>query len=62
VVGQVTGITGGVTDSIISQFQNDDLVKLKVANVNEVNGNLQIAFTHPLDITKYKNLWISVIP
>jgi hypothetical protein len=62
VVGQVTGITGSVSDSIISQFQNNDLVKLKVANVNEVNGNLQIAFTHPLDITKYKNLGISVIP
>jgi hypothetical protein len=62
VVGQVTGITGGVTDSIISQFQNDDLVKLKVANVNEVNGNLQIAFTHPLDIAKYRNLGISVTP
>jgi hypothetical protein len=62
VVGRVTGITGGVTDSIISQFQNNDLVKLKVANVNEVNGNLQIAFTHPLDITKYQNLGISVIP
>jgi hypothetical protein len=62
VVGQVTGITGAVTDSIISQFQNNDLVKLKVANVNEVNGNLQIAFTHPLDIAKYRNLGIVVTP
>ena len=60
VVGRVTGITG--SDSIIDQFSNGDLVKLKVANVNEVSGNLQIAFTHPLDITKYRDLGIVVVP
>lgn len=62
IVGTVTGITSGYTDSVISQFQNNDLVKLQVANVNEVNGALQIAFSHPLDITKYRNLGIVVTP
>jgi hypothetical protein len=62
VVGQVTGITGTNTDSTISQFQNNSLVKLKVANVTEVSGNLRIAFSHPLDIDKYRNLGIVVTP
>ncbi len=60
IVGQVSGITG--SDSIINQFSDGDLVKLKVANVNQVNGNLQIAFSHPLDIAKYTALGISVTP
>jgi hypothetical protein len=60
IVGQVSGITG--SDSVINQFSNGDLVKLKVANVNEVSGKLQIAFSHPLDITKYRDLGITVVP
>ena len=60
IIGQVTGITG--SDSTINQFQNNDLVKLKVANVTEIGGNLRIAFSHPLDIDKYRNLGISVTP
>ena len=60
IIGQVTGITG--SDSTINQFQNYNLVKLKVANVTEVSGNLRIAFSHPLDIDKYRNLGIVVTP
>lgn len=60
IVGQVTGLTGN--DSTISQFSNGDLVKLKVANVIEITGGLRIAFSHPLDITKYRDLGISVTP
>lgn len=60
IIGQVTGLTG--SDSTINQFQNNDLVKLKVANVTEVSGNLRIAFTHPLDVDKYRNLGITVTP
>ena len=62
IVGTVTGITSGYTDSVISQFSNNDLIKLQIANVNEVGGNLQIAFSHPLDITKYRDLGIVVTP
>ena len=62
VVGQITTLPGGLTGSVINQFAQGDLVKLKVANVNEVNGNLQIAFTHPLDTTQYKNLGVVVTP
>lgn len=61
-VGTVTGITSGYTDSVISQFSNNDLIKLQIANVNEVGGNLQIAFSHPLDITRYRDLGIVVTP
>jgi hypothetical protein len=62
VVGQITTLPGGLTGSVINQFAQGDLVKLKVANVNEVNGNLQIAFTHPLDTTQYRNLGVVVTP
>jgi hypothetical protein len=62
IVGTVGGITAGYTDNVISQFSNGDLIKLQVANVNEVGGNLQIAFSHPLDITKYRDLGIVVTP
>jgi hypothetical protein len=62
VVGQITTLPGGLTGSVINQFAQGDLVKLKVANVNEVNGNLQIAFTHPLDTTQYRNLGVIVTP
>ena len=62
VVGQITTLPAGLTGSVINQFAQGDLVKLKVANVNEVNGNLQIAFTHPLDTTQYKNLGVVVTP
>ena len=60
IVGQVAGLTG--SDSIIDQFSDGDLVKLKVANVSQVSSNLQIAFSHPLDIAKYRALGISVTP
>ena len=36
IVGTVNGITAGYTDNVISQFSNGDLIKLQVANVNEV--------------------------
>jgi hypothetical protein len=62
IVGTVNGITAGYTDNTISQFSNGDLIKLQVANVNEVGGNLQIAFSHPLDITRYRDLGIVVTP
>lgn len=62
IIGTVTGITSGYTDSLINQFQNNDLIKLQVANVTQVSGDLRIAFSHPLDITKYRNLGIVVTP
>jgi hypothetical protein len=62
IVGTVSGITAGFTDNVISQFSNGDLIKLQVANVNEVSGRLQIAFSHPLDITRYRDLGIVVTP
>lgn len=62
IVGTVNGITAGYTDNVISQFANGDLIKLQIANVNEVSGNLQIAFSHPLDIAKYRDLGIVVTP
>ena len=62
VVGQVTTLPAGLTGSVINQFSQGDLVKLKVANVAEVGGNLRIAFSHPLDIDQYRNLGIVVTP
>jgi hypothetical protein len=61
VVGQVT-IPAGLTGTVVNQFSDGDLVKLKVANVTEINGNLRIAFSHPLDIDQYRNLGIVVTP
>jgi hypothetical protein len=34
-----------LSDPIVDQFGEGDLVKLKVANVNEISGGLKIAFS-----------------
>ena len=61
-VGQVTSLPAGLTGSVINQFSQGDLVKLKVANVAQVGGSLRIAFSHPLDISSYRALGIIVTP
>jgi hypothetical protein len=62
IVGEVTSLPAGLTGSVINQFSAGDLVKLKVANVTEIGGNLRIAFSHPLDIDLYRNLGIVISP
>lgn len=60
IIGRVTGLTG--SDNVIDQFDNDDLVKLKVVSVKEVSGNIRILFEHPLDKAAYRSNGISVQP
>jgi len=61
IIGKVTGITG-LTGSVINQFAENDLVKLKVAGVINTAGELKITFTHPLDTTSYAAQGVSIQP
>jgi hypothetical protein len=61
ILGVVQGISG-LTGGLISQYQEGDLVKLKVTGTTEVSGELRILFSHPLDIASYRAQGIVVKP
>lgn len=61
IVGQVK-IPAGLTGTVINQFTSGDLVKLKVAGVSEVAGNLLTTFTHPLDSAIFTSQGVTVRP
>lgn len=61
VLGIVNGISGA-TGSLVSQFSNFDIVKLKVTGTKDVNGELRIFWTHPLDNAFYRSQGITVSP
>ena len=60
-VGKVTGVSG-LTGPVISQFNENDLVKLRIRSVNEVSGQLRISYDHPLDNASYYAQGIRVTP
>jgi len=62
ILGVVSGYTGGLTGGLINQYQEGDLVKLKVTGTKEISGELRILFTHPLDISFYRAQGINVKP
>lgn len=62
ILGIVQGYTAGLTGSLISQFQEGSLVKLKVTGTQDVGSELRIFFTHPLDISFYRDQGITVKP
>ena len=47
---------------MINQYQEGDVVKLKVTGTDEVGGELRIFFSHPLDISFYRAQGITVTP
>jgi hypothetical protein len=61
ILGVVQGIAG-LTGSLINQYQEGDLVKLKITGTTEVSGELRIIFSHPLDTASYRAQGISVSP
>lgn len=61
IVGIVTGVTG-LTGSVINQFSENDLVKLKVSGIVNSLGELKITFTHPLDTTSYAAQGVTIQP
>jgi len=62
ILGVVSGYTGGLTGSLINQFAEADIVKLKVTGTREIGGALRIFFTHPLDTSFYRSQGITVTP
>jgi hypothetical protein len=62
ILGVVSGYTGGLTGSLINQFSEASIVKLKVTGTKEVSGALRIYFTHPLDTPFYRSQGITVTP
>lgn len=58
VVQGVAGLSGGT----ISQFNETDLVKLKIVGTKEVSGELRIYWSHPLDIDLYRSQGVTVTP
>jgi hypothetical protein len=61
IVGRVTGVTG-LTGSVINQFSENDLVKLKISGAIQSGGEVLLTFTHPLDTASYSAQGISVQP
>lgn len=61
IIGVVTGLSGA-TGSLVNQFSDNDLVKLKVTGTKEISGELRIYWSHPLDTAYYRSQSIIVTP
>ena len=61
IVGRVTGLSG-LTGSVINQFSENDLVKLRVSGVIQTGGEVLLTWTHPLDTASYSAQGVSVTP
>jgi hypothetical protein len=61
ILGVVSGVAG-LTGSLISQFNEADIVKLKVTGTKDVSGQLLIWWTHPLDTAQYRSQGVTVKP
>ena len=61
ILGTVTGLSG-LTGSVINQFSDNDLVKLKISGVIQTGGEVLLTWTHPLDTTSYSAQGVSVTP
>jgi hypothetical protein len=61
ILGVVSGVAG-LTGSLVSQFNEADVVKLKVTGTKDVSGQLLIWWTHPLDNAQYRSQGITVKP
>lgn len=61
ILGVVSGVAG-LTGALVSQFNEADIVKLKVTGTKDVNGQLLIWWTHPLDTAQYRSQGITVKP
>lgn len=61
IIGKLTGIVG-LTGTVINQFSENDLVKLKISGAIETGGNVLLTFSHPLDTPSYSAQGISVEP
>ena len=61
ILGVVSGVAG-LTGSLVSQFNEADIVKLKVTGTKDVSGQLLIWWTHPLDNAQYRSQGITVKP
>jgi hypothetical protein len=60
-LGIVNGMSGA-TGSLVNQFVNFDIVKLKITGTKDVNSELRIFWSHPLDTSFYRSQGISVTP
>lgn len=61
IIGRVTGVTG-LTGSVINQFSENDLVKLKISGAIQSSGNVLLTWTHPLDTASYAAQGVTVQP
>lgn len=61
IVGRVTGLSG-LTGSVINQFSENDLVKLRISGVIQTGGEVLLTWTHPLDTASYSAQGVSVTP
>jgi hypothetical protein len=61
IIGKVTGVSG-LTGSVINQFSENDLVKLKISGAIQSGGEVLLTWTHPLDTASYAAQGISVSP
>ena len=61
ILGVVQGIAG-LTGALINQFNEADVVKLKVTGTVDVGGQLRVIWTHPLDSAIYRSQGVTVKP
>lgn len=61
IIGKLSGIVG-LTGTVINQFNNNALVKLKISGAIETGGNVLLTFSHPLDTPSYAAQGVSVVP
>lgn len=60
-MGQVTGLAG-LTGPTINQFQENDIVKLRIRNVKEVTGQVRVSYDHPLDTNSFYAQGVRITP
>lgn len=60
-MGQVTGLSG-LTGPTINQFKDNDIVKLRIRSVKEVNGQVRVVYDHPLDTNAFYAQGIRITP
>jgi len=61
IIGTVTGLSG-LTGSVINQFSENDLVKLRISGAIQTGGEVLLTWTHPLDTPSFAAQGVSVTP
>ena len=62
ILGVVHYTNPGLTGALVNQFNEADFVKLKITGTVDINNELRILFSHPLDTDSYVSQGVTVTP